>query len=123
MLSQVISELFLIAYSLPALLVGLLAGYSFGGHKSLTRAERIGFGFVICVLSGLVMTFLLAPFAPVSMPNVLIQVLSFSAGYVFGALNNWAPIESRAPKRHVVFEPEDDEEFDREVDKALGSNR
>ncbi|RDE12784.1 MAG: hypothetical protein C4K49_09540 [Candidatus Thorarchaeota archaeon] len=123
MLSQVTSELFLILYGVPALLIGLLAGYSFGGHKSLTRAERLGFGLVICVLSGLVMTFLLAPFAPVAMPNVLVQVLSFSFGYVFGAFNNWAPIESRAPKRHVVFEPEDDDEFDKEVDKALGSNR
>ncbi len=123
MLSQVTSELFLIAYGVPALFVGLLAGYSFGGHKSLTRVERIGFGFVICVLGGLVMTFLLTPFAPVSMPNVFVQVLSFSVGYVFGALNHWAPTESSARKRHVVFEPEDDEEFDREIDKALGSSR
>lgn len=62
-------------------------------------------------------------FLPVTIQTVLFGIMSFAGGYVFGTVSHWSPPEQPASKPHVVFEPEDDEEFDHEIDKALGRDK
>ena len=123
MFSQVLPPLDLIEYGIPPVLVGLVIGYAIGGSSHLSIRERIGFALVICLLGGLTLSVLMFVWLPVTTQTVLFGIISFAGGYVFGTIYHWNPPERPAPKPHVVFEPEDDEEFDREIDKALGRDR
>jgi hypothetical protein len=113
----------LIEYGIPPVLVGLLIGFAIGGSSRLSIRERIGIAVAICFLGGLMISFLMSVFLPVTTQTVLFGMISFTGGYVFGTIYHWSPPERTASKAHVAFEPEDDEEFDREIDKALGRDR
>jgi len=118
-LSQIMPPLELVEYGIPAVLAGLVIGYAIGGSWRLSLRERVFFGVAICFLGGLMLSFLMYALMPVTTQTVLFGMISFAGGYAFATMYHWSPPEHPAPKRHVVFEPEDDEEFDREIDKAL----
>jgi hypothetical protein len=109
----------LVEYGIPAVLAGLLIGYAIGGSWRLSLRERVCFGVTICFLGGLMLSFLMSAFMPVTTQTVLFGMISFAGGYAFATIYHWSPLKHAAPERHVVFEPEDDEEFDREIDKAF----
>jgi hypothetical protein len=121
--SQVLPPLELIEYGIPPVLGGLVIGYAIGGSSHLSIRERIGLAVVICFLGGFMLSVLMFVFLPVTTQTVLFGIISFAGGYVFGAVYHWSPPERAASRPHVVFEPEDDEEFDREIDKALGGDK
>ena len=111
----------------PGLLVGLLFGYTFGGMSSLSLNYRIGLGIITSFFGGLItgllfmsqplssyIPFLIGPF------EVILMILSYLGGYVLGAISNWAPLPEPSLKRHIIYEPDDDEEFDREIEEVLG---
>lgn len=123
MFSQVLPPLELIEYGIPAVLGGLAIGYAFGGSSRLSIRERIWFGVIICFLGGLMLSVLMFVFLPVTTQTVLFGIVSFSGGYVFGTMYHWSPPVRPISKPHIVFEPEDDEEFDREIDEALGRHK
>ena len=49
-------------------------------------------------------------------------ILSYLGGYALGAVANWAPLPEKPAKRHIIYEPDDDDEFDREIEEAMGSD-
>ena len=112
-----------VIYGIPAVLGGLAVGYAIGGYARLSVLERIGLGLIVCFLGGLTVSLLMSPIMTMTMQSVLLELISFAGGYVFGTLSHWSTPERQVPKRHVVFEPEDDEEFDREIEKALRHDR
>lgn len=120
MFSQMLPPLDLIEYGIPPILVGLIIGYAIGGSSHLSIRERIGFAVAICLLGGLTLSVLMFVWLPVTTQSVLFGIISFSGGYAFGTVYHWSPPEKPASKPHVIFEPEDEEEFDHEIDKALG---
>jgi len=122
-ISQILPPLELIEYGIPAVLVGLVIGYAIGGSSRLSILKRVGLATVVCLVGSLMMSALLYVFLPVTIQTVLFGIISFTGGYVFGTVSHWSPPEVPASKPHVIFEPEDDEEFDREIDKALGRDR
>jgi len=121
--SQMLPPLELIEYGIPPVLVGLIIGYAIGGSPHLSIRERIGFAVVICLLGGLTLSVLMFAWLPVTTQSVLFGIISFAGGYAFGTIYHWRPPEKPASKQHVIFEPEDDEDFDREIDKALGRDK
>ncbi len=120
MFSQILPSLELIEYGIPPILVGLIIGYAIGGSSHLSIRERLGFAVVIYPLGGLTLSVLMSVWLPVTTQSVLFGIISFSGGYAFGTIYQWSPPEKPSSKPHVIFEPEDDEEFDHEIDQALG---
>jgi len=47
-------------------------------------------------------------------------ILAFAGGYGLGMFLNWAPPINTKPKNHIIYEPDDDDDFDREIEEALG---
>jgi hypothetical protein len=103
--------------AVPGLLIGLALGYIIAGQEDLAAKYRIGLGIIPSVFSG-VITISLA----IEIFKALLIIISFFGGYVLGAIANWAPLPEKPPKRHIVFELDDDDEFDSEIEDALGED-
>jgi hypothetical protein len=113
----------------PGLLLGLLFGYIFGGMSSLSFNYRIGLGFIVSLFGGFItgLLFLWEPLStfltfPVELSELIFIILSYFGGYVMGVVSNWAPLPDKPPKRHIIFELDDDNEFDREIEEAMGND-
>lgn len=113
---------------LPGLIIGLAFGYVLGGMSSLNFKNRVGLGVVISFFAGLItaLVFISEPiniYLPeVGTFEVIFIILSYFGGYALGAVANWAPLPDKPAKRHVVFELDDDDEFDSELEDALGGD-
>ena len=105
---------------LPGLFLGLVIGYSVGGMISLRLIDRIGLGIVISGVGGLILSLLISFFIPITSLVMMFVVLAFVAGYGLGLFFNWTPPVETGPKSHIIYEPDDDEAFDREIEEALG---
>ncbi len=114
----------------PGILLGLLCGYIFGGMTSLSFNYRIGLGVIISFFGGLITGLLfisepLVSYLPfeVGTFEMILMILSYFGGYALGAVANWAPLPEKPAERHIIFEPDDDDDFDREIEDALsGAN-
>jgi len=114
---------------LPGLLIGLLFGYILSGMTSLNFNYRVVLGLVISLFGGLItglvfispplnayITFSVGPF------EYLFMILSYLGGYTLGAISNWAPLPEKPRKSHIIYEPDDEDDFDREIEEAMGSD-
>ncbi len=97
----------------------MILGYLLGEQSSLKPVDRILLGAICGFIGGLITNLVLEPILQPSESVMLISVISCLAGALFGETLNWAPAPQKAPKRYVYFDPEDDDEFDREIEGAL----
>ncbi|MHA2352952.1 MAG: hypothetical protein ACXAC0_02775 [Candidatus Thorarchaeota archaeon] len=126
---QVIPTLDVAILGVPGILIGLLFGYILGGMTSLSFDYRIGLGIIISFFGGMItalightlftMGLLLIP---ITTFEVILIILSYFGGYALGAVANWAPLPEKPPKRHIIFEPDDDDDFDKEIEEAMGGD-
>ena len=94
-------------------------GYLIGGRSSLKPVDRVLLGAIIGFIAGIAVTAILGPFVPIDDTVMLISLISSVAGALFGESMSWAPTPPKAPKRHVYFDFDDDDEFDREIEESL----
>lgn len=113
----------------PGLLIGLLFGYIIGGMTSFSFNYRIGLGIVLSSFGGMItaLVFSSSPiksFLPFDVETfeLIFIIFSYFGGYALGAVANWAPLPEKPLKRHIIFEPDDDDEFDREIEEAMGGS-
>ena len=113
----------------PGILIGLVLGYIIGGMTSLNFNYRIGLGIVFSSFGGMITALVFSsdpirdflPFVVGPFEFILI-IVSYLGGYILGAVSNWAPLPEKPAKRHIIYEPDDDEDFDREIEEALGGD-
>jgi len=113
---------------LPGLVVGFLAGYILGASGSLSTKDRFFIALAVGLFGGVIIAFLLLTsgiiaVGPEGNPSmtVLLSIMSTFGGIGVGAGMHWQPSAPTPPKRHVTFDPEeDDEEFDRQLREGLG---
>ena len=115
-------------YGIPSLFVGVGLGYIVGGMKSLKSSDRLLLGLASSTIGGLAVVLALTAFLPFSSSGVILSILSFggdkvvgaeSRGFIFGAGTHWDAPAKPKPKSHIIYEPEDDGEFDREIEKVF----
>ena len=112
------------------IITGLIFGYIICGVSSFSLNYRIGLGVIISLFSGAISGLLIIAFAPdlslltspIETFQFLLLILSNFGGYILGAVINWAPLPEKVAKRHVVFEPDEDDQFDREIEEAMGGD-
>jgi hypothetical protein len=49
-------------------------------------------------------------------------ILAYAGGYILGMALNWKSPPKSGPKSHIIYEPDDDDDFDREIEEALGGS-
>ncbi len=94
-----------------------------GGQSTLRPLDRILLGSICGLIGGLIVGFLLGLFIPPAEASFLMAVFSSLTGAAFGLAINWIPSPSKLPKQHTYFEPDDDDEFDRQIEDALGHSK
>ncbi|MHA2424229.1 MAG: hypothetical protein ACXAEF_05545 [Candidatus Thorarchaeota archaeon] len=109
-----------LVYIVVPLLIGVVAGYAIWGQKTLRATERILYGGIVRLIGGIMVGLIIAAYLGMDQFSILLAVLSFAGGCAFGMGVNWAPTPEKGPQRHVVFDPEEeDEEFDRQIEEAF----
>lgn len=114
-----------LVFSIPAVLLGFILGRIVGGMKSLRLIDRVGFVLVVGGFGGLSLSFITGYFLnyyPVTI-DLIVAILSLVSGMIFGAVTNWQSPASSESKSHIIFELDDEEEFDREIEEALGGKK
>ncbi len=109
-------------YGIPSLFVGVGLGYIVGGMKSLKSSDRLLLGLASSTIGGLAIVLTLTAFLPFSSSGVILSILSFGGGFIFWAGTHWDAPAKPKPKSHIIYEPEDDDEFDREIENVFEPN-
>lgn len=105
----------------PALLIGLGSGYVLAGQSQLSNRDRAAILLASGVMGGLIIGMLLVGFSPLSGSYYFaLQIMSCTGGIAVGAASNWVPTKKAPKTSYVTFNPDDDEEFDRQIEEALG---
>jgi len=105
---------------IPGILLGLLIGYVIGGMPSFRLTDRIGLGIIISGAGGLILSLAISFFITIGYLEILFVILAFAGGYILGLFLNWKPPINTKTKQHIIYEPDDDDAFDREIEEALG---
>jgi hypothetical protein len=124
-----VSVLDAIYAGLPGLMIGFLMGYVLGASKSLSTRDRFFITLAAGLFGGVIITLVLLTTGLIEVgPEetdlsimVLLSIMATFGGIGVGAVMHWEPFAPPPPKRHVTFDPEeDDEEFDRQMKEAMG---
>lgn len=105
---------------LPGLFLGLVMGYMIGGKASLRAVDRIGLTVIISGVGGLIFSLGISFFISITSLVTAFIILAFIGGISLGLVLNWTPPIDSGPINHIIYEEEDDEAFDREIEAALG---
>ena len=118
---QVTHTLDIALVGIPGLFIGLMIGYLVGGMSSLRVVDRIGLGIAISGIGGLILSLVISLFIPITTTiEMIFIILAFAGGYGLGLFLNWKPPIKSGPKSHIIYEPDDDDAFDKEIEEALG---
>ncbi|MHA1137871.1 MAG: hypothetical protein ACTSSE_15435 [Candidatus Thorarchaeota archaeon] len=120
---QVAPTLDIALVGIPGILLGLLVGYIIGGMPIFRLIDRIGLGIILSGAGGLVLSFVIGSFFAIGPLEIMFVVLAFSGGYFLGLFLNWKPPDKTKRKQHIIYEPDDDDAFDREIEEALGGKK
>ncbi|MHA1771069.1 MAG: hypothetical protein ACTSYL_13010 [Candidatus Thorarchaeota archaeon] len=108
----------LIIYSIPSILLGIGAGYVLGKQSNLGSKSRVGLSIVIGFIGGLMVALFTSVLREGSASLYLLSTLSFLGGIFFGLVAGWVPTPHRYV-HHIIYEDDDEDAFDREIEEAL----
>ncbi|RDE15947.1 MAG: hypothetical protein C4K48_02875 [Candidatus Thorarchaeota archaeon] len=120
---QPINTLEISTVILPSILLGVMLGYSIGTMRSYGIARRAALVLILSIISGVILLIPLAYVVPISTFTVLLSSLSVLGGAILGLFYNWTPPVEPVRKSHIIYETDDDEEFDREIKESLGGKQ
>jgi len=106
-------------WSIP-LFIGLGIGYTLGGVTKFSQGFKMTAMPIMSIIGGYVLAASFALSLSVEWNLVILSILSFLGGGILGMVVNWKATAEEPSKRAIIFAPEDDEDFDREIKEALG---
>jgi hypothetical protein len=110
-------------YGMPGLLIGFGVGYVIGSQKNLSTRDRIGLMVLVGAIGGLIVSLSIMTVFPLTSLDIFLGILMCIGGTAFGGSINWESSPPKLPQSHILFEPEDADEFDREIEEALSGNQ
>lgn len=120
---QPITNLELTAIVFPSILLGIMLGYFIGTMRSLRIVGRAALSLVLSIIGGVIFSLLFDFFIPISTYTVLLSTISILGGAILGLVYNWIPPDEHVRENHIIYESDDDEEFDREIKESLGGRQ
>lgn len=110
---------------IPGIIIGVVIGYILGDMDTLTLMYRVLIGGFINIIGGIILSLLISQFllALDSLEMVFI-ILSLIGGFFLGMFLNYSPHLNSSKRNHIIYElDDDDEEFDRQIEEALGTKK
>ena len=117
---QITPTLDIALMGIPGLFLGLVIGYMIGGMANLRSVDRIGLSIGISGVGGLILSLAISFFIPITSLVTMFIILAFIGGNILGLVLNWTPPVDSGPINHIIYEDDDDDAFDREIEEALG---
>lgn len=111
----------LLFFSVPSVILGIATGYLTGKQSQLSASNRVGMGLAISIIAGLIVALIVSEYREATSISYLLSIVSFIAGTLFGLAIGWIPSPHRYT-HHIVYDGDEDEEFDREIEEALKGN-
>jgi len=105
---------------IPGLFLGIVIGYMIGGMANIRSVDRIVLSMVISGVGGLILSLAISFFISITSLVTGFIILAFIGGNILGLVLNWVPPVDSGPINHIIYEPDDDDAFDREIEEALG---
>lgn len=110
-------------YGFPPIIVGLFFGYILGNKEKIPYLYR----GLLCAIISVVGGYFLAQYGlnyllPVTFNFIVLTIMGFAGGVILGMILNWKPYLYEYTTQHIVYEIDDDEEFDRKIEEALKGN-
>ena len=107
-------------YGFPPIIVGVFFGYILGNKEKLPYLYR----GLLCAIISVGGGYLLAQYGlnyllPVTFNFVVLSIMGFAGGVILGMLLNWKPYLYQHSTHHVLYEIDDDEDFEKEIDDAI----
>ena len=106
-------------WGIPGIFVGFIIGYAIGGSKNLRISDRVLLMIAFGLLGGTIIAFLISSLYQVGTFEILLSILATFGGIIFGAATHWERPPPPPPERHIIFEPDEDDEFDKEIEDAF----
>ena len=103
-----------------ALFIGLVFGFILGSMEDISSNYRIGLGLIVSFFGGMISSLFFLSGNLDSSLMMIPGILACLGGCVLGAIASWVPPSAKPPRRYIIFEPDEDDEFDREIEEALG---
>jgi uncharacterized protein YacL len=103
----------------PSILIGTVLGYSIGTMVSLRMIDRVAISLIACSISGVIISFLLSYIVQITASEVLLSAISVMGGIILGLVYNWTPPPKASRTSHIIYEPYDDEDFERELNESM----
>ncbi len=105
---------------LPGIIAGTIVGYIIGS-LSMSRNLKVFLALTFSIVGGLLLVVAFQMFIRIDTLKSLLAFMAFVGGIAFGLMVGWVPERPPGPSRHVVFDPEEDDiEFERQLQSALG---
>ena len=87
--------------------------------KNLRSIDRILIAIAIGVPIGGIFSLAIAPFVPPTDISYILAMLVSTGGTLLGMALNWTPSIPKGAKHHIIYEPDEEDSFDREIEDAL----
>lgn len=109
----------MLVYGIGSILIGIITGFPLGRMEKLQSVVRILLAIVMGVSVGMVFSLAVAPFVPPTIISYILAVLASTGGVLLGMALNWTSSIPKGSKHHIIYEPDDEDSFDREIEDAL----
>lgn len=122
---QAAPSLDLAVLGIPGIFIGLVIGHVLGDIRTLNSVYKILLGSFINIIIGIILSLLFSLYlTPLNSLETMFIILSSLGGFGLGLFLGWTPQTDKPPKNHIIYDPEeDDEEFDRQIEEALGGRK
>ena len=111
-------------YGFPPIVIGTIFGWILGSREHMIYFYRALLGAIISIVGGFLFSFVVVYSVSIESTTnlLLLSIMSFAGGIILGAILNWKPLLSLKESSHVIYELDDDEEFERQIEDSFHSS-
>lgn len=109
----------MLVYGIAPIFVGLIAGYFLGSRKKIQNVMRGGIAIIMGAVLGVVFSSILASYIPPTAISFFLATIASTGGSLMGLALNWSPSIPKKRGHHIIYEQDDEDSFDREIEDAM----
>ena len=109
-----------IVYGFPPIIIGLFFGFILGPREKMPHLIRVVLSIIISIGGGYILAlYVFDPLITANSNLILLCIMAFEGGVILGMIIRWKPYIHEYVDERIIYELDDDEEFDRQLDDAI----